>query len=179
MALMRSAILAIAAVAAAGILLLEHVQTRSVHADDTAVTYPDGYRAWTFLHSSLAPAGFAGFAKSPCVKPCTNGIFYFYGNELAMQGFRTGTYPDGAVIAEEMLQYLISEKGGGKEGSRVLTAVMIKDSKRYTSTGGWGFGNFFEGSKANTLDAKAQQACYQCHTVRKDHGYVFSQYAER
>src|SRR5262249_10195828 len=95
--------------------------------EGTAVAYPEGYRSWTFLHSSLVPAGFPGFSKSPCVKPCTNGIFYFYANELAMKGLRTGAYADGAIIAEEMLEFLVGEKGNGGEGKRVLTAVMVKD----------------------------------------------------
>lgn len=151
----------------------------TVRADEGTIAFPDGYRTWTFLHSSLVPAGSPGFGKSPCVKPCTNGIFHFYANELAMKGLRTGQYEDGAVIAEEMLEFLLGEKGNGAEGRRVLTAVMVKDSKRYAETGGWGFGHFGEGSKANTLDAKAQQACYQCHTSRKDRGYVFTQYVER
>jgi hypothetical protein len=31
----------------------------------------------------------------------------------------------------------------------------------------------------NTLDAKAQQTCFQCHIARKDSGYVFARYVER
>jgi Cytochrome P460 len=176
---MRSDIFVIAGIAAAASLLSTFILAPAVRANEGAVTYPDGYRTWTFLHSSLVPAGFPGFSKSPCVKPCTNGIFYFYGNEPAMKGLRTGTYADGAVIAEEMLEFRVGDKGNGGEGHRVLTAVMVKDSRRYAATGGWGFGNFDEGSKANTLDAKAQQACFQCHISRKDHGYVFTEYVER
>lgn len=147
--------------------------------DERAVAYPDGYRGWTFLHSSIVPATFGGFAKSPCVKPCTNGIFHFYANELAMKGLRTGTYADGSIIAEEMLELMVGEKGSGGEGKRVLTAVMVKDSRRYADTGGWGYGNFNEGSKVSTLDEKAQQTCHQCHVSRKDKGYVFTEYVGR
>lgn len=153
--------------------------TATVSAEDQTVAYPDGYRNWTFLHGSIVPAAFGAFSKSPCVKPCTNGMFYFYANERAMKGLRTGTYEDGAIIAEEMLEFQIGEKGIGGEGHRVLTAVMVMDRSRYASTGGWGFGNFDEGNKVNTLDAKAQQACFQCHTSKKDDGYVFTRYVER
>jgi len=150
-----------------------------VRADDGGVAFPDGYRNWTFLHSSLVPGTFSAFSKSPCVKPCTNGIFHFYANERAMKGLRSGVYDDGAIIAEEMLEFAIGEKGTGGEGHRVLTAVMVKDSHRYAATGGWGFGNFDEGSKVNTLDTNGQQACFQCHMSRKDNGYVFTQYTVR
>jgi len=176
---MRSSIVSATGIAVAASLLFTLIKAPSVRADEESVVYPEGYRSWTFLHGSLVPGGFPGFAKSPCVKPCTNGIFYFYANDLAMKGLRTGSYADGAIIAEEMLEFKVGDKGNGGEGRRVLTAVMVKDSRRYAATGGWGFGNFTEGNKTNTLDAKAQQTCYQCHVPRKDHGYVFTEYAER
>jgi hypothetical protein len=56
---------------------------------------------------------------------------------------------------------------------------MVKDDGRYAATNGWDFGHFDESSKEISLDAKAQQACYQWHTSRKDQGYVFTQYVER
>ncbi len=150
-----------------------------VRADDATVAFPEGYRNWTFLHSSVVPGSFGAFSKMPCVKPCSNGIFYFYANERAMKGLRSGTYEDGAIIAEEMLEYKIGEKGAGGEGRRVLAAVMVKDARRYGSTGGWGFGNFDEGSRTNTLDAKARETCFQCHVAQKDNGYVFTRYVDR
>jgi hypothetical protein len=176
---MKSDIFAITGVAVYAYLLSAIFQPPLVLADEISISYPDGYRTWTFLHGSVVPAGFGAFSKSPCVKPCTSGIFYFYANEPAMKGLRTGIYADGAIIAEEMLELRVGDKGNGGEGQRVLTAVMVKDSSRFAATGGWGFGHFDEGSKTNALDAKAQQACYQCHTSRKDHGYVFTQYVER
>jgi hypothetical protein len=176
---MRSRIVSATGIAAAAWLLFTLIQAPSVRGDEGSISFPEGYRSWIFLHASLVPAGAPGFGKSPCVKPCTNGIFYFYANELAMKGLRTGNYADGAVIAEEMLEFLVGDKGNGGEGRRALTAVMVKDSRRYAATGGWGFGKFDEGSKANALDAKAQQACFQCHTSRKDLGYVFTEYVER
>ena len=176
---MRLRFFVITVISAVAALLFIPLEAPAAGTGDTSVSYPEGYRTWTFLHSSLVPPGGDAFSKSPCVKPCTNGIFHFYANELAMKGLRTGTYEDGAIIAEEMLQFRMNDKGYGVEGSRVLTAVMVKDSHRYAATGGWGYGHFDEGSTVNDLDAKAQHACYQCHTVRKDHDYVFSQYAAR
>jgi hypothetical protein len=176
---MRTRTIVLAGFLTGAAVALALFQAPLVRADDATVAFPDGYRNWTFLHGSLVPGAFSAFSKSPCVKPCTNGIFYFYANELAMKGLRSGVYDDGAIIAEEMLEFAIGEKGTGGEGRRVLAAVMVKDSRRYAATGGWGFGNFDEGSKVNTLDTNAQQACFQCHTARKDSGYVFTKYAER
>ena len=175
----------IAGLAAVAALASTFVHTPSVRADAPAgtdertVSYPEGYRSWTFLHGSLVPATAAGFSKSPCAKPCTNGMFYFYANDLALKGLRTGTYPDGAIIAEELLEFSVNEKGAGAEGRRALTAVMVKDSKRYADTDGWGYGSFDEGSKINTLDANARRNCHSCHVSRKDSGYVFTKYVDR
>ena len=140
--------------------------------------YPEGYRHWTFLHSSMVPPTFSAFGKKPCEKPCTAGIFHFYANDKAMQGLRTGSYPDGAIIAEEMLEWL-STSNGAKEGQRRVIGAMVRDSKRYSSTGGWGYGSFDDGSRTDMLDAKAREACAQCHLTRKDQGYVFTEYRER
>jgi hypothetical protein len=168
---MKSRYLAIAAVLTVGI---------SIHADDDArVPYPQGYRSWTFLHSSLIGPKLPGFWKRPCEKPCTAGIFHFYGNEKAMQGLRTDNYPDGAILAEEMLEFLGSASGAGKEGERRLVGVMVKDSRKYSTTGGWGFGSYDEGSQVNVLSGADSQACFQCHIPRKDQGYVFTKYQER
>jgi hypothetical protein len=141
--------------------------------------YPEGYRHWTFLHSSMVPATFSAFGKKPCEKPCVAGLFHFYANDKAMEGLRTGSYPDGAIIAEEMLEWLSPSNSGAKEGQRRVIGVMVKDSQRYSSTGGWGYGNFDDGSRTDTLDAKQREACHQCHVARKNQGYVFTEYRER
>jgi hypothetical protein len=146
---------------------------------DEKVPYPEGYRHWTHLHASLISSKLPGFWKRPCEAPCTAGIFHFYANEKAMAGLRGGTYADGAVIAEELLEVLGSASGGGKEGERRMVGVMVKDSKRYSASGGWGYGSFDGATKEDLLDAAARTACYECHIPRKDHDYVFTEYRER
>jgi hypothetical protein len=153
--------------------------TLSGAAAGAGTPYPEGYRHWTFLHSSMVPANFDAFGKKPCEKPCTAGVFHFYANDKAMDGLRTGSYPDGAILAEEMLEWISSSNGGGKEGPRRIIGVMVKDSQRYSSTGGWGYGNFDDGSRTDTLDTGKRETCHQCHVARQDKGYVFTEYRER
>lgn len=155
------------------------VFTSLTAAADTGTPYPEGYRHWTFLHSSMVPPTFDSFSNKPCAKPCTAGLFHFYANDKAMEGLRTGTYPDGAIFAEEMLEWLASSSGGGREGQRRVVGVMVKNSQRYSSTDGWGYGNFDDGSRVDKLDGKARQDCHQCHVARKAQGYVFTEYRER
>lgn len=56
---------------------------------------------------------------------------------------------------------------------------MVKDSARYSATGGWGFGSFDGEPMTDTLTDANRTACFTCHIPRKDHGYVFTEYKER
>jgi hypothetical protein len=147
---------------------------------DGAVPFPEGYRKWPFLHATVFGPKNGIFGKRPCEKPCTGGIMYFYANDKAMEGFRTGTFADGAVIADELLETLeTQDPNTAKEGSRRGVGVMVKDQQRYEATGGWGFASFEADSKIDKLDAKAKNNCFQCHVPKKDHGYVYTVYQER
>jgi hypothetical protein len=42
-----------------------------IGANDPAVPFPEGYRHWTFLHSSMVSPKYSAFGKQPCEKPCT------------------------------------------------------------------------------------------------------------
>jgi hypothetical protein len=52
---------------------------------------------------------------------------------------------------------------------------MVKDSKKYSATGGWGFGKFVNGKP----DDEAQhKRCFGCHQANvKDHDFVFTRFA--
>lgn len=160
------------------IILSAGFHARGADQDDS-VPYPNGYRSWTFLHASTIPPKLPGFWKRPCESPCTAGIFYFYANAKAMTGLRTGEYPDGAIIAEELLEWRGRESGSGAEGARRMVGVMAKDSLRYGATGGWGFATYDGDSQQDQLDSAAKKACFECHIPRKNQGYVFSEYHER
>jgi hypothetical protein len=50
----------------------------------------------------------------------------------------------------------------------------VKDSKKYASTGGWGFAQFTGGKPANEA---APKACFSCHEPVKARDFVFTHYA--
>lgn len=58
-------------------------------------------------------------------------------------------------------------------GAPVNAQFMVKDSKRYAATGGWGVGDFKNG-KAD--DKALHEACFPCHMPAKDRDYVFARY---
>jgi hypothetical protein len=59
-------------------------------------------------------------------------------------------------------------------GSPVNVQFMVKDSKKYAATGGWGFADFKDGKPG---DKALHQTCFPCHTPAKDRDYVFTHYA--
>jgi hypothetical protein len=147
--------------------------------DHPAVPYPEGYREWAFLHSTIVGPQHGLFSEQKCELPCTAGVFYFYANEKAMAGLRTGKYEDGAILMDEVLELHGSEGGGAKEGPRRGIGVMVKNSKLYAETGGWGYGQFKADSKTETSTTEQKIACFRCHEPKKDRDYVFTQYRER
>jgi hypothetical protein len=58
--------------------------------------------------------------------------------------------------------------------SAVNVQFMVKDSKKYAATGGWGFGDFKD---ARPGDEVLHKACFGCHVPDKVHDYVFAHYA--
>ena len=51
---------------------------------------------------------------------------------------------------------------------------MVKDLRKYASTGGWGFAQFFDGKPA---DEVTLNTCFSCHEPAKAHDFVFTHYA--
>ena len=136
-------------------------------ADAAPVPYPDGYRQWTHVKSMTINPGHAlydGFG----------GIHHLYANKKAEQGYKTGKFPDGSVIAFDLLEAKAADNAV-QEGARKVLGVMHKDARKYKDTGGWGFEGFKADSKTERAVGKnAATACFQCHTAQKDNDFVFS-----
>jgi hypothetical protein len=65
------------------------------------------------------------------------------------------------------------------EGGKKFVTVMVKDAKKYASTGGWGFQVWAGGnpSKPQVPDtAHAKTACFACHTPHKAQDWTLSTY---
>lgn len=105
---------------------------------------------------------------------------FTWGNESAMKVLESGgtEYPDGAVFAKIGFA---TEKDPSFASSMVPSGAkryqfMVRDQKKYASTGGWGYA-LFDGNKL-TYDGDPQaqaMACYACHQLVPDRGQVFSQ----
>ncbi len=133
------------------------------------VPYPTNYRDWTHVKSMVIEPGHALHASF-------GGIHHLYANEPAMRGYRTGRFPDGAVIVFDLLEAQ-SADNAVTEGKRKVVGVMHRDAAKYASTGGWGFEGFVgDSTTQRAVGASAATACFACHQARKPNDYVFSAY---
>ena len=112
------------------------------------------------------------------------------GNDVAIRAFREGKlpFPDGAIIAALHWNEVASDEnnnvlamgfpGAGLQsfvaGPAVNVQFMIKDSKKYAASGGWGFADFTNGKPGNEA---LHKTCFACHEPVKDRDYVFTRYA--
>jgi hypothetical protein len=142
------------------------------------VTIPAGYRDWKLI------------AVNQLKTDKLDQLRAQVGNEIAIKAFKEGTipFPDGTVIAalhwnrvpsEDNNRVLIDMFPGAQSfvvESAVNVQVMVKDSKKYAATGGWGFGDFKDGKPG---DEALHKACFGCHVPANAHDYVFAHYAPR
>jgi hypothetical protein len=112
------------------------------------------------------------------------------GNDIAMKAFRQGKlpFPDGTIIAALHWHETSSDENDkilamGFPGAALQSFVagpavnvqfMVKDSKKYAATGGWGFADFTNGQPGNEA---LHKTCFACHEPAKDRDYVFTRYA--
>jgi hypothetical protein len=144
--------------------------TPSARADEVSPIYgvsiPHGYRTWPFV----APAEEA----DPL-----NELRIVLGNPIAMKALEKNTlpFPDGSMLVKLAWKRVPSAEfaPASVPGAATTVQVMVKDSKRYADSGGWGFGRFIGGHPA---DLAQHQTCFACHQSRvKDHDFVFTRLA--
>lgn len=104
------------------------------------------------------------------------GLHHIYANEKAMEGYRTGRFPEGSVLVFDVFETQ-EAAGATLEGPRRFIDVMQKDSKRFAATGGWGYEEFKGDSQTErALTPKTAQECHACHAAAKDYDSVFSRF---
>jgi hypothetical protein len=146
------------------------------HADGAAAPayvteMPKGCRDWRWI-SSAHEAG------------NLNSLGAVLGNDVAINAYREGKlpYPDGTILAALHYKNVPSDENNkifGQVQSFIPGAptniqFMVKDSKKYAATGGWGFGHFQDGKPA---DAAFMKPCFPCHQKAQATDLVFTRYA--
>lgn len=130
------------------------------------VTIPDDYRRWEMI----APAQEAAPLDE---------LRATLGNRTAIRAYREGTlpFPDGTVLVKLAWKHVPSPEfeSASIPGAATTVQVMVKDSKRYAATGGWGFGRFVNGKP---VDEAQHETCFACHQgLVRNRDFVFTRYA--
>jgi len=138
----------------------------------SGITIPPGYRDWRLISVAREEGNL-------------DDLRAVLGNDVAIKAFREGQlpFPDGTIIARLAWSCDASEENNrtfGRPQSFVAGApknglqFMVKDAKRYASTGGWGFAHFDDGQPAP--DAMLA-TCFPCHAAMPERDLVFTRYS--
>jgi hypothetical protein len=104
------------------------------------------------------------------------GMHNVYINSTGETALKKGDpYPDKTVFLVDLHDFTFSE-GSYVEGLRKATAIMLKDKRRYASTGGWGFQAWAGGDPTKPLVTDPTKQCFECHQPKKSQDYVYSTY---
>jgi mono/diheme cytochrome c family protein len=108
-----------------------------------------------------------------------NNTFRFVlGNDIAIQAAESGhisPWPDGTRFAKIAWQQQIGNDGLVHPGQFVQVELMVKDSGKYASTDGWGWGRWHGSDlKPYGSDARFVNECTGCHQPVKGNDYVYT-----
>ncbi len=130
--------------------------------------YPSNYRQWQHVKSMVIQEGHPLF-------DAFGGIHHIYANKKAIRGYKEKkNFPDGSVIVFDLLNTKL-ENNAIIEDNRKVVGVMVKNSKQFKDTGGWGF-FAFKGDTKEQIVKDMKASCFECHASQKDADYVFSTY---
>ncbi|QHS52603.1 heme-binding domain-containing protein [Edaphobacter sp. 12200R-103] len=138
---------------------------------------------------------------SPPVSPAPNGIMYLpgyrdwkvvsttnrfdnhtlriiFGNDVAVRAIaehRINPWPQGTTFAKAAWAQQVDDDGNTRAGSFIQVEFMIKDSRKYASTGGWGYARWRGlDLKPYGKDAAFTNECVGCHTPVRRNDYVYT-----
>jgi cytochrome c553 len=152
------------------------------------------------IPNGLAFSEFRGYEGWPVIAISHNGdkVAAILGNAVMIDAYKAGfpgngkPFPDGAKMAKVHWNAQVNAAEPGVPtvpGTQHDVDFMLKDSKRFADSGGWGYGAFEYDAASNTFrlanlkdkppqgnDAKCG---FACHTAVKAKNYVFTDYGRR
>jgi hypothetical protein len=156
----------------AGVLMSLAAASATPAGDEVA--FPNGFRDWFVVNSMIVTKDSPMFGQ-------IGGMHIIYVNRKGFPTLKSGgpfPYPDGTVFADDVHEFSVKD-GSYVEGNKKAVTTMVKDAKKYPTTGGWGFQVWAGGDPSKPLipdAAHAIQACFACHTPQKSQDYTFSTY---
>jgi hypothetical protein len=150
--------------------------------------------------NGLAFAEFRGYEDWSVIAISQNGtkIAVILGNPTMIEAYRKGVpgngqpFPDGAKMAKIHWTPKKQEAYPGEPsvpGTQHDVDFMVKDSKRFADSGGWGYGEFEYDATSHTFrignetdsppQANDAKCGFGCHTIVQHRDYVFTEYGAR
>src|SRR6185295_18315450 len=167
----------VAVVALAGVVAYAAKAPRTTNQDVAPIfvtEIPPGYRDWKLVSVAHEEGQL-------------NDIRAILGNDIAIKAYREAKlpFPEGAIVGRIAWRHVPSEENNkifGREQSFVAGEAppwylqfMVKDSKKYAATGGWGYAQFDKDGKSGPeSDLKK---CFPCHQAIKERDFVFTRYS--
>ena len=163
-----------------------------------ALAFQDKYAAK--VPNGLGFAEFRGYESWQLVSISQDGplVAAILANPVMIQAYQAGIpgngkpFPDGAKMAKIHWKAV---KNAAEPGDPIVPGAlddvdfMVKDSKRFADSGGWGYGvfeydaasdTFRPGTTADSPPQENDAKCgFSCHTAVKNRDYVFTEYGKR
>jgi len=163
----------------------------------TAISAQDRYTVK--VPNGLAFAEFKGYETWQVISLSHGKVLaVILGNPTMIEAYKSGIpgngkpWPDGARMAKIHWVAKTNEIAPGQPqvaGALHDVDFMVKDSKRFADSGGWGYGAFEYNADQKTFrpadltDSPPQshdaKCGFGCHTIVKNRDYVFTEFPER
>jgi hypothetical protein len=148
-------------------LLLALLPSAARSADEIKI--PDDYRNWFHVNTLVV-------GKENPLFEILGGMHIIHVNADGVAALKKGDpYPEKTIFVDHVHESTLAD-GAYAEGPLKALAIMVKDSKMYASTGGWGFQAWAGGDPNKPIVTDATKQCFECHQPKKDHDYVYSTY---
>jgi hypothetical protein len=163
-----------------------------------AISAPDKYTVQ--VPNGLAFSEFRGYEDWAVIAISENGgaMAVIVGNPAMIGAYKDGVpgtgkpFPDGAKMAKIHWTPKKQEAYPGEPtvpGTQHDVDFMVKDSKRFADSGGWGWAAFEYDTASDTFRAATTadnppqendaKCGYACHTIVQSRDYVFTEYGKR
>lgn len=130
------------------------------------ITLPEAYKDWKVISQSH--------------RTDNNTLRIILGNDIAVKAARenkTNPWPRGSILGKLVWKQKTEEywPTAIAPDKFVHVEFMIKDNKKYKSTGGWGYARWLGmDQKPYGENSNFAEECVACHTPVKDNDYVFT-----
>jgi hypothetical protein len=140
-----------------------------------ALKIPADFKHWYLVHSTL-------ITKEENTFGLFSGVHLIYVNATGFDRLKRGgstPYPDGTIFTDDVREFSATDDGSYLEGTaRKAITLMVKDSKKYAATGGWGFQAWAGGDATKPIATDTVKQCFSCHVPRKAQDFTYSKYLE-